>query len=380
MNISRRKMLALVGGGAIVAATGFVGHAITQEPKTAMLPWKTAGAYNETRRRALSYALLAPNPHNRQPWKVDLSIDNEVIVFADTDRMLPHTDPFNRQIVIGLGCFLELLRMAAAEDGYKVNQILFPEGVDPAKVDERPIARLTFVHDPAVEPDPLFRYVLSRRTLKEPYDTSLSVKEEVVNELAQSVAQSSRFGGSINPSDIDYFRKLSREAMRIEIETPRTYQESVDLFRIGHKEVDANPDGIDFIGTKFEALHLTGQFSRELAVDRSSQAYKAGVQAIYLPIDTAMGHIWLTTETNSRSEQIKAGADWLRINLAATRLGLGIHPLSQALQEYPEMTKPYKMIHDRLVPDGGTVQMFARIGYGPEIGPSPRWGLETKVG
>ena len=31
----------------------------------------------------------------------------------------------------------------------------------------------------------------------------------------------------------------------IEIETPRTYKESVDLFRIGRAEVDANPDGID---------------------------------------------------------------------------------------------------------------------------------------
>jgi hypothetical protein len=54
-------------------------------------------------------------------------------------------------------------------------------------------------------------------------------------------------------------------------------------------------------------------------------------------------------------------------------------PLSQALQEYPEMAVPYGEIHSRLAPRGGTVQMFARIGYGPEVTPSPRWPLEAKI-
>ena len=43
----------------------------------------------EPRRRALSYAILAPNPHNRQPWLVDLRGENTVAVFRDTQRDLP---------------------------------------------------------------------------------------------------------------------------------------------------------------------------------------------------------------------------------------------------------------------------------------------------
>lgn len=38
----------------------------------------------------------------------------------------------------------------------------------------------------------------------------------------------------------------------------RTFQESIDLFRIGHREVDANPDGIDFTGPLFEAPQHRG--------------------------------------------------------------------------------------------------------------------------
>ena len=167
--------------------------------------------------------------------------------------------------------------------------------------------------------------------------------------------------------------------MRSEIETPHTYKESVDLFRIGHREVNANPDGIDFTGPMFEAMALTGLFSREVALDQSSVAYREGLNAVFANTDTAMGHLWQVPRGNTRADQIDAGRDWLRLNLAATAAGLGMQPLSQALQEYPEMARLHAQVHDALAPDGGTVQMFARIGYGPEIGPSPRWPLDAKI-
>ena len=58
---------------------------------------------------------------------------------------------------------------------------------------------------------------------------------------------------------------------------------------------------------------------------------------------------------------------------------LAFQPLSQALQEYPEMAEPYAALHAKLAPEGSTVQMLARIGFGPVADPSPRWPLETKV-
>jgi hypothetical protein len=94
---------------------------------------------------------------------------------------------------------------------------------------------------------------------------------------------------------------------------------------------------------------------------------------------TAMGHVWMITKGNSREDQIAAGRDWIRVNLAATRAGLGFQPLSQALQEYEEMAILYAETHKTLAPGGGTVQMLARIGYGPESPVSPRWPLEAKL-
>jgi len=376
MALTRRQTLSILGGGAIVAAAGATVTRVTRMPETATAPWAAAGSYGDLRRDALSHATLAPNPHNRQPWIVDLSQPNEATLFVDTDRLLPHTDPFNRQIVIGLGCFLEVARMAAAEEGLGMAADLFPAGFDNASLDARPVAVMRF--GGTESPDPLFPHVLERRSHKEPFDTSRPVDRATLDAVL-AAARGTATGGSVAEADVESWRSFTREALRIEIETPRTYKESVDLFRIGSREVDANPDGIDFTGPTFEALATSGLFSRDSALDRSSMAYEQGLAAVYANTDTAMGHLWQVTPTNTRLDQIEAGRDWVRLNLAATALGLGMQPLSQALQEYPEMDALYREGHDRLAPEGGTVQMLARIGYGEAVPASPRWPLEAKI-
>jgi hypothetical protein len=377
MTLSRRKTLALIGGGVILAATASLGAIASRQPRTALLPWGQAGQGADARHRALSWALLAPNPHNRQPWLVDLREDGVVTLYVDTAKLLPHTDPYSRQITIGLGCFLELMRMAASHDGHRVAITPFPEGHDDRALDARPVARAVFTADPGVAPDPLFVHALDRRSNKEPFDTARALPDGTLEALA--VTQTSRFGGTIEAEAVADWRAFTREALRIEIETPHTFKESVDLFRIGRAEVDANPDGIDFTGPLFEVLGATGLMTREASLDTGSQAYQAGLAAVYANTDTAMGFVWLVTEGNARPDQIATGADWLRVNLAATAAGVAFQPLSQALQEYPEMAQLYRDLHARLAPEGGTVQMLARIGYGPEVAPSPRWPLETKI-
>jgi hypothetical protein len=378
MTLSRRKTLALIGGGTVLAAIAAASYGVTRTPRTALKPWAAAGGYDDPRMRALSYAILAPNPHNRQPWQVDLQKDGEVTLRVDTDRLLPHTDPFNRQIVVGLGCFLEMMTLAAAAQGYGVTLDLVPDGEDPTELDTRRVAVATFTEGAGTPEPALFDQVMERRSLKEPFDETRLV-DQVVLDRVLAAARTTKVDGSVDPDDIASLRILSREALRIEIETPHTYKESVDLFRIGSREVNANPDGIDFSGPMFEAMALTGTFTRASALDRTSMAYTEGLKAVYANSDTAMGHLWQVTPTNTRADQIAAGRDWLRLNLAATGQGLAMQPLSQALQEYPEMAELFAQIHERLAPQGGIVQMFARVGYGPEVPPSPRWPLESKI-
>ncbi|WP_372571186.1 Acg family FMN-binding oxidoreductase [Ruegeria jejuensis] len=380
MTLSRRKTLALLGGGAIVAAgAATAGFVSTRTPQDALRPWSLAGQYSDPRKRALSYAILAPNPHNRQPWLVDLGHEDEVTLYVDTNRLLPHTDPFGRQIVVGLGCFLELLSIAAAQDGYRVAFDLFPDGEPDLNLDNRRIAVARFIPESGGEEADLFAQILNRRSLKEPYDMATPVGAEVLTSLEQAVGKGSNVATTNAPDMVQSLRDLTADALQIEFETPHTYKESVDLFRIGKQEVSANPDGLDFSGPMWEMMRLTGLFSREAALDRDGFAYSSGLDMVRGTAQASMAYIWLVSDENSRADQIAAGRDWVRLNLAATAQGLGVQPMSQALQEFPEMVGLYQKVHELLAPEGGTVQMLGRLGYGPQVPQSPRWPLDAKV-
>jgi hypothetical protein len=364
MTQSRRKFLKIIGGGTIVAAAGMGGFVTTRTPTKALAPWDLAGSYEDPRMQALSYALLAPNPHNRQPWEVDLSRPDKAIIWRDKARDLPHTDPFARQLTIGMGCFLELMTIAASHNGHKVDLELFPDGED------GPVAIATFLD--GASPDPLFAHVLERRTCREQYED-----RDIPSELAAKLSQ---FANIITEREqVSPVRDLTRQAWVVEANTPKTWKESVDLTRIGKSEINGNPDGISLGGPFFESLALVGVLTREANLDTGSTSFKQGLAIIDKILTATPAYAVITTAGNSRRDQIEAGYRWLRLNLMTTSLGLSLQPVSQALQEYPEMAEHYETAHALLAEPGETVQMLGRLGYGPKIPRSPRWPLETRL-
>ncbi|SDR32666.1 twin-arginine translocation pathway signal protein [Pseudovibrio sp. Tun.PSC04-5.I4] len=365
MKLSRRKMISLIGGGTVVAATAFAGGFLaTRSPTEALAPWVGAGNYSEPRMKALSFALLAPNPHNRQPWIAELRGDDMLVIHRNKSLNLPETDPFDRQLTVGMGCFLELLRMAAAQDGYAVQTELFPLGED------GPVATAYF--GKGGTPDPLFAHVLDRHTNRKAYENRLISKD------AQAVLADYASIKS-DPEDVAELRTLTWEAMDVELTTQHVMMESVDLMRFGKAEIEANPDGISLGGPFLESLMLAGMLSREDQADQNSSSFKQGRDMIRDAMNETQAYAVVTSKGNSRVAQIEAGYDWIRLQLAATGQGLSMQPVSQALQEFPEMAEHYSKVHEILAGPGETVQMLARLGYGPKIDPSPRWLLDTRV-
>jgi hypothetical protein len=90
--------------------------------------------------------------------------------------------------------------------------------------------------------------------------------------------------------------------------------------------------------------------------------------------------LWFATAGNGRRDQIEAGRAWMRIALAAVGEGLALHPMSQVLQEFPEMAAELAAFHAHLgITAPARVQMLARLGYGPEARATPRWALDTRI-
>ena len=373
---SRRNVLMLIGGGVVVAAAAGSGYIATRGPsEAAREPWRRAGKYAEFRRNALSYALLAPNPHNRQPWLVKLEGENALTLYCDLDRRLPVTDPFDRQITIGCGAFLELLVLAAAQDGYQATVTPFPEGEDLKTLDQRPVAHVAFTKGEAT-PDPLFTQILARRSNKEIYEPR-DVPSDALLQIAEAgrvFSASSETVGNTNLAQ--RLRDLTWRAHLKEVTTPAANQESVDLMRIGAAEVTANPDGIELEGPIFEAGRLLGVMTRKTLADPTSTAFQQGLELYRAMALSGRAFGWITNDNQSRIDQINAGRAYVRLNLKATSLGLGIHPWSQSLQEYAEMKDLFREVHD-LLAGGRRIQMLYRIGYGPQVTPTPRRGLDA---
>jgi hypothetical protein len=379
----RRSFLKILGGGVILAAGAGGIFAMTRTPTKAIEPWKLAlgpKADVDPRRIMLSHAILAPNPHNRQPWVVDLDTDDEITLYCDLDKRLPHTDPYDRQITIGLGCFLELAMITAKEIGYRASLQLFPDGENFPRLDQKPVARIKLVKDYTVKRDPLFAQILERRSNKEAYDTGKTVQEMDVLNILSAVKADLGLGSVTEGGPIEELRELTKNALLAELHTHRTYKESIDLMRMGKDEINANPDGIDMGGVFLETLGLLGQLNKEEMIDPESRIFKQSIPVIMEPLDTAMGYVFVKTSANTRADQIKAGRSYVRMNLKATELGIAMHPLSQSLQEFEEVAPQYDLIRKKLnVEKQETLQLFARIGYGEKPNPSPRWNYEEKI-
>jgi hypothetical protein len=380
---SRRRFIRLAGGGVVLAAASplaVIGCAAGM-PTAALQPWSAPTDTLEIREFMLAYALLAPNPHNRQPWIADLREPRAITLFCDSDRLLPETDPFGRQIMIGCGAFLELAVQAAAQRGRAVQVSLFPDGEPPDQTLPRGVrvARLVFGEPGSAEPDPLFAQVLERRTHKGAYDNQRVVAAPLWQRLYRaSAAQPSLMLGHVSePARMTALRHLTRTAFEIELLTPATYLESARLLRIGPTEIERHRDGISITGTMPRLLDAVGLFDRFEVPRRGTDAHRRMLD-YWKPFETGSGYFWIATQGNRRGDQLAVGRAFVRAQLQATADGLSLHPLSQALQEFDAMREPRRTLHAALGldPAAHTLQMLSRVGYALEpAGHSPRRAL-----
>ena len=382
--MQRRNFIRLLGGGTLALATLPLSGCSADYPPEAVAAWAGPPAEADLRHWALGYALLSPSAHNLQSWQVDLREPDAITLHVDRERLLPATDPHSRQIMVSQGCFIEAVLIALRQRGIEAQLQLFPEGeVAPREIDARPVARISWTANArGAAPDPLFAQLLHRSTSKLAYDTQHPVPPELLARLLDIAMPSDvAVAGTVDPGRIARLRQLCLASAEVELLTHATMMENLRLTRVGPAEILQHRDGVS-VNTPFaRAMSSLGLFDRSHAPAPDGAAYKA-MHKVYEDYSlTAMGFAWLSTAPGRRGE-VEAGRAWLRLQLRATALGLQLHPMSQSLQEFPEMREHYLAVHQDLLgstPDQRVLQMFGRLGFGAPGPHTPRRELHAII-
>ena len=365
--MQRRTTLKLIGLGATALALPRIADC-SHAPALALAPWSGPPPdLTDPRLRALSYATLAPNAHNTQPWLISLEPD-AIDLFVDGSRLLPETDPPLRQTHVSQGTFLELLVIALAEQGIAADVEYFPAGEYANDVLEPlPVARVHWAGAAATK-DLLFNSICRRRSNKSVYDSGPALSKSEAQKLSAV-----RIDAPATLAIIDDAGARARltgictDAMTAEVRSTQRNIETARWFRFSQREVEEKRDGFGLAQSGRSGL--TRWFAEQFILDRASAAHAGGAfakGAIDQTRDQAASAAAfgvLSTEGNSRRAQVIAGRAYARIALTATSLGLAMHPLSQALEEYSDMaaTKTRFENEVKLAP-ARTAQMFFRLG------------------
>lgn len=341
--------------------------------KTYLEPWdkKYALQYQDPRISLASVGLLAANNHNMQPWRIQLDKENPLVFFlyADSSRVTKEVDPFYRQMMITQGTFLEYVRLAGEELGWKTDIMLFPAGsYDEADIlrsmDTKPVAKVTLSKvKPAA--NPLYDVIFMADTNREAYQP----KELTAPQITTLEALSTKADLSIqlftDREQLDTIGEYAKKSAVIEAGVPRVMGESSTIFRPNEAAKNKYRYGFSVEGqgkTGFAKDILQGLLTIFPSLNAGSSAAQNFIQYTNTSVEHTPAYAMILSKDNSRTSQVESGMLYSRLVLAGHRQGLVMQPLSQVLEEYEEMQPLYKEFQGAYAPKNGTVQMLLRVG------------------
>lgn len=371
------KVAAFVLGGIValclilLAALFFISGGFMKQ--TYMEPWSKdyAAKYSDPRVGLASSGLLAASNHNMQPWKIKLDKSDSMVfyLYADSSRMTKEVDPYARQMMISQGTFLEYVAVAGEKEGWHTEISLFPNGTYDEShlaesMDTKPVAKITLAKAQA-KSSALYNATFLPDTNRGAYKTA-KLSSAQVSALGSLSAES---GISIKSfQDKENLNKIGKYAMQsaiIEAGVTRVMDESNVIFRPNEYQKNKYRYGYSVEGqgtSGFMKNMMQGVVTLFPSMNTGKAASQNFINYTKTSVDNTPAYVMIVSTDNSRAKQVESGMLYSKLVLTGHTLGLAMQPVSQVLEEYPEMKVPYNEFKQVYAPDGGTVQMLFRTG------------------
>lgn len=338
--------------------------------KTHLAPWSISADDFPTDTYAsdqlefmLRYAILAPSNHNTQPWLFRINAMNAE-VYADRRRMLPVIDPEGRELAISCGAALYNLRIAAEYFGHTYRVELLPNSAQPelmARLD------LGLEGETSSEDVVLFHAITQRHTNRKPFEDR-AVPENVLADCAAAAQELGvQFQVVSEESSRQSVADLVAEADRRQW-ADRPFR--VELAHWIRTRPDDSPDGLPVAaaGVK-DWLSFAGPMWIRTFDRGGGLAASDREIAVHSPVLAV-----LSTDQDHPLAWVNTGQALQRILLVATSEGLASSFLNQPIE--------IADLRNRLAEIAGLSgypQVLLRLGYGPEVDPSPRRALRQML-
>ena len=304
-------------------------------------------------RRIVESAAAAPSIHNTQPWQFTVVADDLLEVRADPDRALWVSDPRARALYLSCGAALFNVKTAIRMTGF--NPLIWPL----PQPDFSPTVIAAVQAEPGRPPSfgerELYQAIWQRHTNRGPF-TAEPISESLRGELEQAA----RF-------EFGTLRMLTKPEAATVLDLAA--QASAELAGDVNHRIELQ----QWIATKsrddgIPADALPAQPSREPAPIRRDLASAA--PTVIKPTadyEESPQLAVLTTGGDEPSDWLRAGQALQRVLLTATSHGLSASFLYQSIELRDmrgESGQPWPWTENP--------QMVIRLGYGKEIGRTPR--------
>ena len=344
--------------------------------KTYLEPWNKNyySQFDDPRTQLIAHGILAANGHNMQNWKFKYDAENNLAfdLYVDSNRLVREVDPKLTQTVISQGTLFEYMVIAGEQLGYKLNFQIFPDGEyseypSNDELNSKRVAKIVLEKTEKTD-NLLYSEMFKPDTSRVAYNQESITKGNIdllkdfqENDYAKNI----EFIYVNEGEKYNQLKNIIRDSVKIESGISRVMQEGVDIFRKNESEKNKFRYGFSFEGSALTGFNmhklqvLLTLFPGMNNIDASKKSFIAQTE---MAVDKNSGFILLSVDKNSRVNQFNIGRFYSDIQLQAHTMGLAVQPLSQPIEEYPEMKETYDKIHKTLVGENKTILMLFRIG------------------